>query len=484
MTAQTPESVGLGPAIKRHGFAIFAAFFVAVFALGGGSRADILSVPVLRALAAAWLVIALMCAPVDARRDARWPLRGLALCAIIIALQLVPLPYALWSGLPGRAVVVESFAAAGLTQQPWMPLSLAPFAGWNSLLSLIVPAGALLCGAQLSRGHGVRQIGLLLAIICASAVLAIFQVIGPQHGPFYLYRITNADSAVGLFANRNHQALLLACGFPLIAAWVTLARGAEHRVRAIQWGGAIAAAALVPLIIVTGSRGGLILGAMGLVCAALLYRRPISDFHVRKAGMPIKQQRLIGALVIAAIVGLTLFTARTTAIDRIGQKTFSEEDRVQMVPTLLDMAADTLPLGAGAGSFVPLFKIYEPDALLSPNYYNHAHNDALEILIEFGVFGALFLVAIIGGWLVLGVRVVRAVRAQHRLAGAAPVEKGRARGHDSAAILGMAGMGITAMCLAGSVLDYPLRVPSIAALAALATLWMIRATRVAGHARG
>jgi O-antigen ligase len=43
--------------------------------------------------------------------------------------------------------------------------------------------------------------------------------------------------------------------------------------------------------------------------------------------------------------------------------------------------------GSGLGTFEHVFKIYQPEGLTG--YYDHAHNDYLELLLEAGIFGVL-----------------------------------------------------------------------------------------------
>src|SRR3546814_18783044 len=64
-----------------------------------------------------------------------------------------------------------------------------------------------------------------------SGGLGLAQVIGPRDGPLYLYEITNNGSAVGLFANRNHQAALLACLFPMLAVYASIDHPSAERMR-------------------------------------------------------------------------------------------------------------------------------------------------------------------------------------------------------------------------------------------------------------
>src|SRR3546814_7850693 len=71
---------------------------------------------------------------------------------------------------------------------------------------MVVPAAALVLMAAGGEQVGGRLVKLLCIIVIVSAFLGILQVIGGPSNGFYLYRITNWESATGLFANRNHNA--------------------------------------------------------------------------------------------------------------------------------------------------------------------------------------------------------------------------------------------------------------------------------------
>src|SRR3546814_18565778 len=124
---------------------------------------------------------------------------------------------------------------------------------------------------------GVQVCGRLLKLLCiiviVSAFLGILQVIGGPSNGFYLYRITNWESATGLFANRNHNAMFLACGFPLLPAWASGLNGSAQQQQAYGFVAAAGALTPVPLILIPESRAGIVFGAVGLVPAAATHRR-------------------------------------------------------------------------------------------------------------------------------------------------------------------------------------------------------------------
>lgn len=106
------------------------------------------------------------------------------------------------------------------------------------------------------------------------------------------------------------------------------------------------------------------------------------------------------------------------------------------------------------GSFERVYQVHEPDALLGPNYMNHAHNDWLEILLNGGVAAGLLLIVALVGY---SLQFKRAFFV--RAASSPAVHFSR--------------LGLVMLLLTASVsaFDYPLRVPSLAALIAVAVLW-------------
>ena len=210
---------------------ILLSFVALTFLLGGGARPDVTSLLLLRPLAFIALVAGLMTLTKEQAKPFKpiWWLGGAS--ALLVLLHLVPLPPALWSSLPGRGLIAEIFQVTGI-KESWQPLTVDAFAGWNSLFSMAVPAAVLILMAASGEQIGGRLLKLLCIIVFASAFLGVLQIIGGPSNGFYLYRITNWESATGLFANRNHNAMFLACGFPLLAVWASGLKGTMQQQRA------------------------------------------------------------------------------------------------------------------------------------------------------------------------------------------------------------------------------------------------------------
>jgi hypothetical protein len=120
------------------------------FAFGGASRDHALRVT----------LVELVCLPLLVLASGRlihtghWRKHKFAL-GILVALvatpllQLIPLPPAVWTGLPGRDQIVLALELAGL-QPGWVPLSVAPDQTWGSALALTPPAALFLAALTLS----------------------------------------------------------------------------------------------------------------------------------------------------------------------------------------------------------------------------------------------------------------------------------------------------------------------------------------------
>ena len=439
-----------------------ARFFVligllAICALGGGgSRSDILSLLYLRPAAALALAAFVLLPGAWDWRGLKVPLLLLGALALVIAIQLVPLPPGLWMALPGHAAFTEAPQLAGVGDQ-WRPLSLTPDLTRHSLLSLL-PALAVLVGyAGITEEQRRSLILVLFAMLGATVILGILQITGGPTSPAYLYAVTSRESPVGLFANRNHQAALLACGFPLLRAWSLLRAETARQQRRREILALGMGLALMVMVVVVGSRSGLALAGFGLIAAALL--TPPG----RAEGSRGKLLRVLAAIAVAAgaMLALAIMFGRATAIDRLLNANLSEEQRVEAFPVLLDIAREFLPWGSGFGSFDPVYRSYEPDQLLSFFYLNHAHNDWLELALTGGIPAVIVLLAFLA-WF--------------------SVSAGQAfwpwRTGSQGVLFARAGAVMVTIFGLASLVDYPLRTPFVSVIFTIACAWLATMGRV------
>lgn len=441
-------------------FWVLAAFLTFLFATGGASRVDVQSLVILRPVSVMVCALALMTLRPEYLAERNWLFGSFAAVFVLSLLHVFPLPTALWQSLAGRQDLVDVEKLAGLSDI-WRPLTLAPMNGWHALLSLFVPLAVLLLGIQLNRDDLYRLLPLLIALTGISGLLGLLQAIGDPQSTLYFYRITNNGSAVGLFANRNHAATLLACLFPMLAVFASTAKGAADEVRFRQLLAAAIAIVLVPLILVTGSRSGLVTAVIGIIGAGLLYRRPTDVRTVRK-GTPdrIAAVPVLGGLAIISLGFLTFFFSRAEAIERLFAEASGEDSRTDFWIVSLDLFWKYFPWGSGSGSFVEAFQILEPSYLLDATYLNRAHNDWVEIAVTFGLPGVIGLTLASAAFLWRSFKLWRNADANRRY-----VAFGR---------LASVCMAIIAIA---SVSDYPLRTPTMMGVFAIFALWFTESGR-------
>ena len=124
--------------------AIFLGLFaIAVAFTGGASRFDAIQILPLRSLSAVFLICSVFYLTKKGSETERVLTALLGFFALIVALQLAPLPPWLWPDLPRSAEIVRLDAAIGI-KDVWRPLSLTPMRTSNVLGSLVVPGAALL----------------------------------------------------------------------------------------------------------------------------------------------------------------------------------------------------------------------------------------------------------------------------------------------------------------------------------------------------
>ncbi|WP_199504284.1 O-antigen ligase family protein [Qipengyuania sp. YIM B01966] len=390
----------------------------------------------------------------------RLPIVAGVLLVAALAWQLIPLPFSAWSTMPGRGIVADLDRALGFGQIS-RASSMSPAGTWNTLFSLLVPAAAMILFSLLIRSERLALIPLLLSIGTVSALMGLTQIAVGGRSALYTYAVTNAGSPVGLFANGNHQAVFLASFMPLLAVWSVAGPAASRNGRMVAstclW------LVFAGIIYLTGSRAGIALGLIGALLAVVVLVREI----LAAQSSAVRESR--GRLLIAGMVGLAVVILATAVMCTAGHcsagvmvPNAGEEMRFRAMPTMLEAAKAFWPFGSGPGSFASVYQIFEPRELVGPHYLNHAHNDWLEVVIENGLLGVAMIMTVVGiiGWLCVCVMRVSVLDWSVRLALCFPP-------------LAMA---------AASFLDYPLRTPLMAAVAAVWLLFMLDIPRFAHSA--
>jgi O-antigen ligase len=408
---------------------------------GGAAQTNALSLMAVELASLPLLFIALYL--VLARAAPAGALIPLVLLGLIVAvpiLQLIPLPAAVWTAAPGRTSLVHALDAMR-EGRPSLPFSLAPQQTWRCALALAPPAAMFMGGLFLTDGQRRFMAGGWLALAVASLGVGVLQMLGGADSALYFYPITNADSPVGFFSNRNHQASFLLCLLPVAAAFAARFEGRFDGPRALP---TLLAMLYVFIAIVgvaaTRSRAGIFLGGVALLASVALVLRGGALRRHWRASLGVA----LGALVA---IGAVLVFGLNPILDRFGS---GGEPRFEGWPVVLAAARSFLPLGSGVGSFEAVYQSVEPLSQVSPIYFNHAHNDFLELWLETGLVGAALLAGFLA-WFALRCAAIW-----------------RGRSQSSRADLAAACTLLIGLLLAHSIVDYPLRTEALMVLFAFA----------------
>lgn len=381
-------------------------------------------------------------------------------------LSLVPLPLASIAAL--NPLIADHKKLLGIDPAP---LSLVPGNTVNRLL-LSEAYFALFLSTWLLAGSRNRQRWVLQVLVVSGAAQALYGSLmligGWSLGAFGQTKIAYLDSATGTFINRNHLAgYLELCGaaaFGLL--WMDLGGPSRMhwRARLRAWlnlffsnklFNRVLMAVMVIGLVLTRSRMGNIAFFVGLAAAGLL----VLLLHERR-------HFLRGLLLLASLAAVDLgIISRWYGLDALRDRiegTHIETDaRGAAFPEFLPVLRDFWTTGAGAGSFARVFPQYQSSAVAG--YWDHAHNDYAEILIETGLPGGMLLGLIALSVFAHALGVLRRRRERQRI---------------GVALAGV--MALTCLALHG-VFDFNLQIPANAA-----TLVVIMAlvVRIPLHGRG
>lgn len=437
---------------ERWVLVAYLAFLACVAMAGGSWQVDATGQPLVR-LAALLLMAVLVLRPgrVDVRplKQAIWFITA---CAVVIAMQLVPLPPEVWTRLPGHARYAVAAIAAG-EAQPWRPITLTPDRSWNALFALLPPLAV--CAAMARLHSGCRQVVLsAYALITAtSAVLGLVQISGGL-GALGLPATYAPHAAAGLFSNRNHQALLLCCGIPILGLCAVLCSKRPKR----TWSGSAVAVLVIAFVVImipfTGSRAGVALGLLSLALTFALLWHVLRRATDRRSCRAQVTGLVVATAVTLALIGVAVASGRAAAVQRVLHLHPADEMRVRIMPALWGMIREYWPVGAGFGSFSQVYRGVEPFDGLALTYVVHAHDDYLQLVLEGGLPGAALLMLFVGWW----------ARASLTLWW---------RHDDELISLGRLGSGLLLLMMIASLFDYPLRTPMMMVLAMQCACWML-----------
>ena len=306
--------------------------------------------------------------------------------SILALVQLLPMPPAIWTSLAGRAALIADMRSIDVLPG-WHAISLSPIASERSLLSLLPPL-AIFLGMRCMSGLGRKRIVQFAMVFgLFSALLGIAQINGGSDSELRMFRPTNPSDAVGLFANRNHYASLLAMLLPFSLGW-TISEFQRRR----GTGPAAMLPVLLPCLstflliigmLLSHSRAGLLLLALAAIGGlALAWRSGVG-------------RRIVLVFGICGLLagGFALQIAGKDVVARLTAINPETDSRWPVQDITIDAVHRYGMLGSGLGTFVNSYQSVAPDHQVDQNaVVNHANNDYLELLLEAGWPSAILIV--------------------------------------------------------------------------------------------
>jgi O-antigen ligase len=318
----------------------------------------------------------------------------------LIVVQMTPLPAWLIHLLsPNTAKFYERFTVEGSAD--WRTLSIYPWATKQELLKLLSYAAVFVVIANhfSTREQSEALVRKVMIIASSLVVFAIVQKLTWNGRIFWLFPIEAYTEASRNFAvwgpyiNRNHFAgyieMCIPLGLGMILYGTAKTRTSRHaavlkkfasvilskRFPSLgQW--SVVTLVMIGALFMTLSRGGII----GFLCSALFM------FMIARMRRGLRKK-----IIVPVFAGLLLLLMVTVAgWDRIENRfeQLGGEASLKRAEVWNDSAAivkDHLLFGTGLGTFQNSYPQYQSHS--STTFYDHAHNDYVELLTDTGLAG-------------------------------------------------------------------------------------------------
>lgn len=431
----TPRPPSPRRGLPRPGWLPLVPVVVAVLAFGGVH-------PGPRALVAACCGGALLVVVLGARKglSASAPALAAAVLGALLwltaGLRLLPVGARTRAALQGELapLVERSLELSGVETAPLAVDLPAAVDAWG------MTGGALALGlaATLLLRTRSRRLGLASGVVALGCLLTVLAAAHRWTGQAHIYGVSGLPSAplepfFGTFINPNHGALVVAAGVPLAAALAARKHTPARLLAAV--GGLVCVGGLV----LAGSRGGLAVGAAGLVLTLTLALPRSLGFAIG------------GGAVLTAGVGLGLGLQRLVGgLTRVLMPAQAAQDPLGSRPSIwrhtLRLAEAAAPAGTGPGGLADALPVFT--ATHRYRSTAHAHQEVLQAVAELGLVEGLLWCGLVVLPFVVGLRRVLLL------------PRGRRRW------LGSGLLGALLTILLASLWGFPLRIQALALLTA------------------
>lgn len=371
------------------------------------------------------------------------------LWVFFLALQLVlliPLPQEYIKSL--RLARIPEIT--GLDNHEWVSLTFDTGQSYLSLFKSLLYFSLFI--ALLTLVNTLDRLKLLLAVIGITGLIQAF------YGAFeilsgleksILFNLPVNNVATGSFVYKNHFAnyliltLSAAIGYlittlkkdpvyskkDLLRHWVSFWLSNKVIFR-------LAIVCMVIALVMSHSRMGntaFFISITVTACLSFIFFKPrLKSFTLLFVSMLV-----IDIAIVSSVFGLEKVQ------DRLEQTSMQEETRDEIIVDSIPLVLKYLILGSGGGTFYTMYPAYQSDGVQVA--YDHAHNEYLQFIVEFGAIGFLSLLSIVSLALISSFTALK--RRRHYIA----------RGAAFASFMSILGMAMHAS------VDFPLQAPANAA---------------------
>jgi O-antigen ligase len=298
-----------------------------------------------------------------------------------------------------------------------------------------------------SRSRAERAIWLVVIAATFQAMYGSVMVMTGLEWSFFSEKWTYLGKATGTFVNRNHLAgyleMSLALGIGFLLASATPYSG-NWRQKLRQFIEVLLSPKVIMRLLLAVMVIGLVMTRSRMGNTAFFASLMITGFLalLLMKNKSVSTTILLSSLLIIDIAILGTFFGVEKVAERLQGTSIEKESRDEVSRDTFAMFLDSPLSGTGAGSYKYVYPHYKSDDVTSAKLYDHAHNDYLQFLAEFGAIAFLFL----AGSVVLSFYwAVQAMRVRRR-----PINQG----------LGFASaMGIIAIMIHSTV-DFNLQIPA------------------------
>ncbi len=313
-----------------------------------------------------------------------------------ISIQLIPLPNELLKWLSPHAHAIQYLAQA---PENWVALSLDRDASLMMCLRVTTVA-ALVTLLFIFMNSEKRLFVFAIALVLCGVLEALIGLGIYWSGavdPTVQVSSRDTIGPVGTFISRNHfagfmeMALAMNTGLILIkfksqgfaTDWRSWVRNTSDLMLSLRGFLLLAQLLMFAALILSGSRGGVFafLIAVTVVGVGLSLQRG-------------KATVLSWFPIVLAGAGAIFWFGGGAFLNRISTLGLAN-NRLELAEVSLRIIADYPITGSGAGTFRWIFPLYK-DVRFGGLFYEHAHNDFLEIAIEQGIVGLLIFLTLVG----------------------------------------------------------------------------------------